>query len=89
MTNNDKEEEDIQQRIENLLRSNPSRPYSREEIINLISSDTPTQKKIENILGEMEVWSSMKDTTSLIYSSCKYFTPLLKSIFYPFKLNFF
>jgi hypothetical protein len=68
---NDNKKEDLQERIESLLRNNASKSYSKEEIINLISSDTPTQKKIENILGEMEVWSSMKDTTSLIYSSCK------------------
>jgi hypothetical protein len=68
---NDNKKEDLQEGIESLLRNNASKSYSKEEIINLISSDTPTQKKIENILGEMEVWSSMKDTTSLIYSSCK------------------
>jgi hypothetical protein len=36
-----------------------------------MSSDMPTQKEIEKILGEMEVWSSMKDTQSSVYSSCK------------------
>jgi hypothetical protein len=70
MTNNDKEE-DIQVRVKNLLRNNPFRSYSKEEIINLMSSDMPTQKEIEKILGEMEVWSSMKDTQSSVYSSCK------------------
>jgi len=68
---NDNKKEDLQEGIESLLRNNASKSYSKEEIINLISSDTSTQKEIENILGEMEVWSSMKDTTSLIYSSCK------------------
>ena len=75
MTNNDmEEEEDIQQRIENLLRNNPSRSYSKEEIINLMSSsdNISMQKKIEKILGEMRVYSSMKDTqSSSVYSSCK------------------
>jgi hypothetical protein len=70
MTNNDKKE-DIQVGIKNLLRNNPFRSYSKEEIINLMSSDMPTQKEIEKILGEMEVWSSMKDTQSSVYSSCK------------------
>lgn len=64
-------EEEIQGTIENLLRNNQFKSYSKEEIINLISSDTSTQEKIEKILGEMEVWSSMKDTQSSIYSSCK------------------
>lgn len=68
---NDNKKEDLQEGIESLLRNNAFKSYSKEEIINLISSDTSAQKEIENILGEMEVWSSMKDTTSLIYSSCK------------------
>jgi len=64
-------EQDIQGTIENLLRNNQFKSYSKEEIINLISADTSTQEKIEKILGEMEVWSSMKDTQSSVYSSCK------------------
>ena len=64
-------EEEIQGTIENLLRNNQFKSYSKEEIINLISADTSTQEKIEKILGEMEVWSSMKDTQSSVYSSCK------------------
>jgi arginine repressor len=64
-------EEEIQATIENLLRNNQFKSYSKEEIINLISADTSTQEKIEKILGEMEVWSSMKDTQSSVYSSCK------------------
>jgi hypothetical protein len=46
---------DIQTRIENLLQDNPSKSYS----------------SVEKILGEIEVWSSMKDNQSSIYSSCK------------------
>ena len=64
-------EEEIEGTIENLLRNNQFKSYSKEEIINLISADTSTQEKIEKILGEMEVWSSMKDTQSSVYSSCK------------------
>ena len=64
-------EEEIQGTIENLLRNNQFKSYSKEEVINLISADTSTQEKIEKILGEMEVWSSMKDTQSSVYSSCK------------------
>ena len=72
MTNDDKEEEGIQKEIENLLRNNPSRSYSREEMINLMSSNNISiQKKIEKILGKMEVYSSMGDTQSSVYSSCK------------------
>jgi hypothetical protein len=50
-----KEEHIIQEKIENLLRNNTSKSYSREEVINLLSSDTSTQEKIEKILGEMEI----------------------------------
>jgi hypothetical protein len=71
MTNNQREEEHIQKGIENLLRNNPSRSYSKEEIINLMSSDMLTQKKMEKILAEIEVWTSMKDNQSSVYSSCK------------------
>ena len=66
-----KEEHTIQEKIENLLRNNTSKSYSREEVINLLSSDTSTQEKIEKILGEMEIWSSMKDVQSSVFSSCK------------------
>ena len=71
MTNIQTEEEHIKKEIENLLRNNPSRSYSKEEIINLMSSDMSTQKKIEKVLGEIEVWTSMKDNQSSVYSSCK------------------
>ena len=71
MTNNNDSKEDLQGKIENLLRNNASRSYSKEEIINLMSSDISTQREVERILGEMEVWSSMKDTFSYVYSSCK------------------
>jgi hypothetical protein len=54
-----------------LLRDNPSRSYSKEEIINLLSSDLFTKDKIERILGEMEIGSSMKCLQSAVHSSCK------------------
>ena len=67
----DHKREDAQGRIENLLRTNSSKSYSKEEIINLVSSAIASQEKIEEILGEMEVWGSMKDSQSPIFSSCK------------------
>ena len=66
-----RKEQDIQGTIENLLRNNQFKSYSKEEIINLISSDKYMRERIEKILGEMEVWSSMKDMQSSVYSSCK------------------
>jgi hypothetical protein len=47
MTNNNSRKEDVQGKIENLLRNNASRSHSKEEIINLMSSDISTQKEIE------------------------------------------
>jgi hypothetical protein len=67
----DRKREDAQGRIENLLRTNSSKSYSKEEIINLVSSAIASKEKIEEILGEMEVWGSMKDSQSPIFSSCK------------------
>jgi hypothetical protein len=61
----------IQEKIEDLLKDNPSRSYSKEEIINLLSSDLFTKDKIDRILGEMEIGSSMKDVQLAVYSSCK------------------
>ena len=29
------------------------------------------KEKIEKILGEIEIWSSMKDMPSSVYSSCR------------------
>ena len=61
--------QDIQKEIENILRTNSTRSYSKEEIINLMSSDNSTQKEIEKTLGEMEVWSLTKDPQVSVYSS--------------------
>jgi hypothetical protein len=41
----DSKREDVQGRIENLLRNNPSKSYSKEEIINLVSSGIASQGK--------------------------------------------
>ncbi|MFL6401668.1 MAG: hypothetical protein ACJ72J_19080 [Nitrososphaeraceae archaeon] len=61
----------IQEKIEDLLRDNPSKSYSKEEIINLLSSDLFIKDKIDRILGEMEIGISMKDVQLAVYSSCK------------------
>jgi hypothetical protein len=65
-------EKNMQRRVENLLKDNPSSAYSKEEIVNLLSSDgVGTQEELDKVLGEIEVWSSMKDSPSSICSSCK------------------
>jgi hypothetical protein len=54
------------------VKSNPSKSYSREEIINLLSADNRSiMYEIEKILGELEIGSSMKDMESPVYSSYK------------------
>jgi hypothetical protein len=68
----DSEKVVMQGRVESLLKSNPSKSYSREEIINLLSADNRSiMYEIEKILGELEIGSSMKDMESSVYSSCK------------------
>jgi hypothetical protein len=62
----------IEEKIENFLSDNPSRSYSKDEIINLLSADPSNRDKIKNILDEMEVRSSIGDIKSpSVYSSCK------------------
>jgi hypothetical protein len=65
-------DKNIQSNVERLLRDNSSTAYAKEEIINLLSSQgIGTELELETILGEIEVWSSMKDSRSAICSSCK------------------
>lgn len=62
----------MQRWIEDLLKENPSYSYSKDEIINLLSSEgVGKEEELEKILGEIEIWSSMKDRHSPISSSCK------------------
>lgn len=69
----DSEKVVMQGRVESLLKSNPTKSYSKEEIINLLTADNhlPIMYEIEKILGELEIGNSMKDMESPIYSSCK------------------
>lgn len=65
-------DKNVQDRVERLLRDNRSTAYAKEEIINLLSSEgIGTEIELEKVLGEIEVWSSMKDSRSSICSSCK------------------
>ena len=65
-------DKDIQSRVERLLKENSSTAYAKEEIINLLSSEgIGTEIELERLLGEIEVWSSMKDSKSSICSACK------------------
>lgn len=57
--------------IEGILQRDPSRMYSKEEILNLLA---PKKKdnELEQLLAELEVASSLKEESkSEIYAKCK------------------
>jgi hypothetical protein len=56
--------------IQNILRQDPSRMYSREEILNLLA---PKNKdyEIERLLAELEVTGSLGEGKSDVFSMCR------------------
>ena len=61
---------ELMQEIQNILLRNPSKLYSREEILNLLA---PKKKdhEIEQLLAELEVASSLREGKSDVYSTCR------------------
>jgi hypothetical protein len=61
---------ELMEEIQNILRQEPSRMYSREEILNLLA---PIKKdhEIERLLAELEVTSSLSQGKSNVYSMCR------------------
>lgn len=61
---------ELLQEIQNILRQDPSRMYSREEILNLLA---PKNKdyEIERLLAELEVTSSLGEGKSDVFSMCR------------------
>ncbi|HEV3433093.1 MAG TPA: hypothetical protein VG098_03790 [Nitrososphaera sp.] len=61
---------ELLQEIQNILRQDPSRMYSREEILNLLA---PKNKdyEIERLLAELEVTGSLAEGKSDVYSTCR------------------
>lgn len=61
---------DLMHEIQNILRREPSKMYSREEILNLLA---PKKKdyEIERLLAELEVTSSLREGKSDVYSTCR------------------
>jgi hypothetical protein len=56
--------------IEGILRKDPSRMYSKEEILNLLA-EKKKDKELEQLLAELEVASSLKEESkSEIYAKC-------------------
>jgi hypothetical protein len=56
--------------IERILREDPSKMYSREEILTILSSKKK-DKELERLLAELEVASSLKESRSDVYATCR------------------
>ena len=61
---------DIQIRIEEMLKNDPSKSYSKEEIIEHLSN-TYKNIEVDRTLGEMEVSSLMMTPKSQFDSNCR------------------
>ncbi|HXX95585.1 MAG TPA: hypothetical protein VEL11_00510 [Candidatus Bathyarchaeia archaeon] len=61
---------DIQIRIEEMLKNDPSKSYSKEEIIEQLSN-TYKDIEVDRTLGEMEVSSLMMSPKSQFDSNCR------------------
>ncbi|HEV8405643.1 MAG TPA: hypothetical protein VGQ13_07040 [Nitrososphaera sp.] len=61
---------DLMREIESILRKNPSRMYSKEEILNTLAPKKK-DKEIERLLAELEVASSLKESRSDVYATCR------------------
>ncbi|HEX7033197.1 MAG TPA: hypothetical protein VF172_09375 [Nitrososphaera sp.] len=61
---------DLLNEIEKILQDNPSRMYSREEILNLLA-EKKKDKEIEQLLAELEVKSSFAESKSAVYAKCR------------------
>jgi hypothetical protein len=61
---------ELMQEIQNILRREPSKMYSREEILNLLASKKQDYE-IERLLAELEVSSSLREGKSDVYSTCR------------------
>ena len=61
---------DLMREIEKILWKDPSRMYSKEEILNLLAPKKK-DREIEQLLAELEVKSSLKESKSDVYAKCK------------------
>lgn len=67
-SNNKKE--DLLRDIEALLKRDPSRMFSREEILNLLAAKE-SDGEINKLLAELEVSSSLQDRSADVYATCR------------------
>lgn len=56
--------------IEKILQRDPSRMYSKEEILNLLAAKKK-DKAIELLLAELEVNSSLTESKTEVYAKCR------------------
>ena len=56
--------------IQSILKKDPERMYSKEEILNLMARKK-SDAEIDRILAELEVASSMKESKSDVYATCR------------------
>lgn len=56
--------------IQSILKKDPGRMYSKEEILNLLARKK-SDAEIDRILAELEVASSLKESKSDVYATCK------------------
>ena len=61
---------DLMSEIEKILQRNPSRMYSKEEILNLLAA-RKKDKAIELLLAELEVNSSLTESKTQVYAKCR------------------
>ena len=61
---------DLMGEIEKILRKDPSRMYSKEEILNLLAPKK-NDKEIEQLLAELEVKSSLTESKTEVYAKCR------------------
>ena len=66
-----KDRNPLLEKIENILRNDPAKMFSREEILNLMAT-TRRDREIEHLLAELEVSSSTKEgNISDVYATCR------------------
>jgi hypothetical protein len=61
---------ELMKEIQNILRREPSKMYSREEILNLLAPKKQDYE-IERLLAELEVTSSLREGKFDVYSMCR------------------
>jgi hypothetical protein len=56
--------------VKKILQDDPSRLYSKEELLNLLAPKKK-ERELEQLLAELEVTSSLKEVMSDVYATCR------------------